>query len=247
MENASKALIMAATILLGVLIIAFMVYMFNDAARLNLSQETIEKERLIQKFNADFLGVESEDTDIIESASGVWTVKEAARFVASSKLNKISDVISIVNDAHDINYTNNRHYQNNFIEYTNAMVIIVSLDKSVEKEFSGENENVHYVIFPHREIESGYLYRVTDSEFSTLMTEIEEHKREIDISSFEKVSCSQFMEFFRESRLAVSSDNPPDNRNYTLYKYYFSGKLNINETTGKVDRITFTVVEDKKY
>ena len=262
MENASKALIMAATILLGVLILAFMAYMFNDAARLNLSHENSEKEKSIQKFNADFLTYESEDTEIIVEKDGrlIISLEESAedtqippRFIASTRLNKISEVISAVNDAHNINYINNREYKNSFIEYTNAMVIVIDLNSknnNITKEFLGNDKKLinKFIIFPHSDIEVGYLYGMTDSEFNTFMTKIENHEKNIDISSLYKVECSKFMEFFRESRIANPTiDDVPDNRNYTLYKYYFSGKLNTNEITGKVDRITFTVVEDTKY
>lgn len=255
MENASKALIMVVSILIGVMIIAFMTYMFSDASNLSRSQEAKENEKRISTFNADFYGYETLNDGLVDPNTGnlyktTTEQTQYARFHASKELNKISDVITAVNEAYDINYKNSNEYRAGYIEYTNGMVIVIDLrENGIIDDIagSGKDSKSKYVIFPHKDIKSGYLYGMTDTEYDSLMTKIKNRDKNIDISSYQKVECSKFLEFFRESRTATSADNPPDNSTYILYKYYFSGELNINSTTGKIDRVTFTLVTDKKY
>ena len=255
MENASKALIMVASILIGVMIIIFMVYMFSDASKLNTRHDVRENEKAISAFNADFQPYESLTDKIVDPTTGnlyrTSAYKQYARYNASKDLNVISDVISAVNEAYDINYQNSDRYQvDDYIEYENGMVIVVDLrTNNLIPNFagSGKHSKTKYVIFPNADIQSGYLYGMSDSEYNTLMQKIENYDKNIDISSYQKVSVSKFLEVFRESRVATSADNPPDSSVYTLYKYYFAGSLNINSETQKVDKVTFTLVKDTKY
>lgn len=255
MENASKALIMVASILIGVMIIAFMVYMFSDASKLNKRQEAIEDEKQISAFNARFQDYETLDDGLIDPATGnlykTAANKQYAIFNASKGLNKISDVITVVNEAYDINYKNSNEYKiNDYIEYINGIVIVLDLkaDGVIQNIVgSGIHSKRYYVIFPNKKIESGYLYGMNEAQYNTLMQKIKDKVKNIDISGYQKVEVSKFLEYFRESRVATSADNPPDNRNYILFKYYFSGKLNINSTTSKIDKVTFTLVKDELY
>ena len=66
MENASKALLMIAGVLLGVLILTIMVYVFNHFG--NYNQEVMEemREKDIQAFNNNFYKFESTTGDIIK-------------------------------------------------------------------------------------------------------------------------------------------------------------------------------------
>lgn len=254
MENVSKALIISSTILLGIMILGFMIYMFKDASRINQRYDIRESEKVIQAFNARFLSYETVNDFIVDPGTGnlyrTEPNKRYAKFHASLELNKISDVITVINEAYDVNYTNNRGYKNELLEYTNAMIIVLDLRNDgliSDIAGNGNDSKSKYVIFPNKYIEPGYLYGVNESQFDFLMDRLEHNDRTINLSGFQKVECSKFMEFFRESRLATVADNPPDNRTYTFYKYYFSGKINLNETTGKVDKITFTLVEDRDY
>lgn len=252
MENASKALIMVVSILIGVMIIAFMTYMFSNASNLGKRQEIRESEKRISAFNAKFQVYETLNEGLINPDSNNRNLYKTvyARFNASKELNKISDVITAVNEAYDINYQNSNEYKAGYIEYTNGMVIVLDLKKNGvidDIAGSGKDSKSKYVIFPHKNIKSGYLYGMSDTEFDSLMKKIKNHDKNIDISGYQKVECSKFLEAFRESRTATSADNPPDNNTYILYKYYFSGELNINSTTSKIDRVTFTLAIDEKY
>lgn len=55
MENASKALIMAGTMLLGIMLISLTVYLFSSFARSSSSMYAIMEEPEITRFNSQFL------------------------------------------------------------------------------------------------------------------------------------------------------------------------------------------------
>ena len=66
MENASKALIMAAGILIGILILALMVTLFTSAGNLSKSYEDTRKSTQVQQFNANFIKYVGQDLTIHE-------------------------------------------------------------------------------------------------------------------------------------------------------------------------------------
>lgn len=255
MENASKALIMVSSILIGVMILAFMVYMFSDASKLNKRHEVRESEKEISAFNAKFQVYESFTDRVVNPSNGnLYTSADYityARTSAAKNLNVISDVVTAVNEAYDINYQNsNRYLTNDYIEYENGMVIVIDLKSdNLINDFagSGKKSKAKYVIFPNAKIESGYIYGMTNAQYDSLMTKINNHDKNIDISPYQKVSLSKFLEVFRESRLSTTEDDLSDFSTYTLYKYYFAGSIHINSETQKIDKVIFTLVKDTKY
>lgn len=64
MENASKALLMAGGILLGVLILALMVTLFASSKSLSNSYETTKQSEAIQQFNVNFTKYLGQDLTI---------------------------------------------------------------------------------------------------------------------------------------------------------------------------------------
>ena len=55
MENASKALLMAAGILVGILILSLMTTLFVSSKQLSTSYDKTKNEEAIQRFNANFI------------------------------------------------------------------------------------------------------------------------------------------------------------------------------------------------
>ena len=64
MENASKALIMAAGILVGMLILALMVTLFASAGNLNKSYDQSREASKVQQFNVNFIKYIEKDLTI---------------------------------------------------------------------------------------------------------------------------------------------------------------------------------------
>ena len=93
MENASKALIMAGGILVGVLILSLMVYLFADFGSTSAQINAQNKQNQLTQFNSKFT--------VYESSDYKWT---------------IYDIVTVAGYAHE----NNKYYTNNMTEANSA-------------------------------------------------------------------------------------------------------------------------------
>lgn len=111
MENASKALIMAASVLIGVVILSLTVYLYTTfSSSIQENNKQIENDQL-QQFNNKFLAY--------EERSGTLT---------------IYDVVTIVNMAND----NNKSYDLSKQEDGNFYIIVTLNNRSIENESDEE-------------------------------------------------------------------------------------------------------------
>lgn len=240
MENASKALIIAGSVLISVMIIAVAVYIFQRGR--NLSDETASRSETadIQAFNAQFI-----DYETVWNYGNVISNGDSgnnARYVASSSLNKISDVISAANLAASVNSQNNYGYsfvdtRNGYIETVNAVEIIIDMSSNTP-----EGLNRYYLIEPNENVKSNYIYGIN----SVPSTDLSSSGRSARVSGFSsgfstytEIRCNDLLSALNETKLVRVN-----NSNYTLYKYYFEGEYQTSETTGKIDSVKFTLVYD---
>lgn len=83
MENASKALLMAAGILVGVLILALMVTLFLSSRELSTEYEKTKQTEAVQQFNVNFTQYLGQDLTIHQ-------VVTICNFAYSNKIHKVS-------------------------------------------------------------------------------------------------------------------------------------------------------------
>lgn len=127
MENATRAFIMAAGILLGVLILALGVYLFSIFSQYSANAyETMEKNQAAQ-FNSQFLKYYGKISRAYTDEDGKEkTVEEPIKCTAH-------DVISIANLAQQ----NNKYYQldylKNYDENTNYIQVDIEKEKNIEQ------------------------------------------------------------------------------------------------------------------
>lgn len=95
MENASKALIMAGGILLGVLILALMVTLFASSKSLSNSYETIKQSEAVQQFNTNFTKYLGQDLTIHQVVTICNFADKNNVMVSNGK--KIENIIEDVN------------------------------------------------------------------------------------------------------------------------------------------------------
>ena len=238
MENASKALIFAASILITLMIIAVAVYIFQRGQNLNDNTASRAETVEIQSFNAQFASYET-----------AWNYGEsfsddAQRYIAPSTLNTVSDVISAVNLASSINSQNNlgyRYYDSRgFVETLNAVEIIIDISNNTP-----DGLKKYYLIEPHQDIKTDHIYGIdnisnTNLSASSRSTRINNFSS--SFSSYEETSCNELLRKLSESKLIMYN-----NSNYTLYKYYFEGEYEINSQTGLIDSLKFTLVYDSNF
>lgn len=130
MENASKALYMAAATLVALLVLSLMVYMFRNAARFGENYDQQKGKENIDKFNSQF------ETLVTGDGSDALN---------SEDLKVATDVVTAVNLAYDVNKQTD--YDN--VEFVEIFVkdkrgnIIYSLknDRSIKKNTMIKGEN----------------------------------------------------------------------------------------------------------
>jgi hypothetical protein len=163
---------------------------------------------------------------------------------ASQNLNNVTDIISAVNSAIDVNYQNNNSYKYNYTEVASSVEIIVDL--TTKTDFAFNTGNYKYLLIePNKNVEANSMYGTnsitTDKGTNTL------NKEDNALNVFpgilgNKVSTYQMLSELRESKVIYY-----DNKAYTVYKYYFTGSIYMNEKTGLIETVKFTLMEDKNF
>jgi len=130
MENASKALIMAGGVLIGILILSLMTTLFINARTVSKQHEEIKNSEAIQQFNVNFIKYLGQDLSIHD----VVTITNFCN-IEDNKVNNVTptkdgtvekiDKTQITTDIIDANnyYTNNYSNQNVKVEVVYKMEI----------------------------------------------------------------------------------------------------------------------------
>lgn len=279
MENASKALIIVASVLIGIMLLSFMVYVFSQFSHTARSTDERLAERDIEAFNAKFDGYstiqlndEMEVDTVRKTVGGEFkrdyvsiyelfkrnpsynennedydTMTECVRYnypqaliEASQSLNTVSDVVTAINDAIDVNDRNNNGYlySDKGVETKNSVEIIVDLGN--DHKINGFR---YLVIEPSKFVKAKYVYgfNFTPSSKETNINTLTQFYNEDGLNG-KAIKVYSLLEEFRETK-----NFDYENRTYTVYKYYFIGEKNINPDTGLIDSVRFTLVEDENF
>ncbi len=89
MENASKALIMAGTMLIGILLVALMVYFFSSAAGVRRAYSRQVNNTRMEEFNTDFTKYAITETQYEQSGKKTYVT--------------MHDIITLANNADEFN------------------------------------------------------------------------------------------------------------------------------------------------
>lgn len=116
MENASRALIMAAEVLIGILILTLAVYLINIFGKNAKQQEEIVYKKNLTEFNNKFTKYETppQNLSLAEASDPDNGHKKADEYITSA------DVVTVVNLARQTNieYSNNDPSSENYINVT---------------------------------------------------------------------------------------------------------------------------------
>lgn len=235
MENASKALIIAASVLIAVMLFAFMMYMFNKTSRQSGNVESKIGTEVIEAFNSNFTKYET-GSDIPNSFTD-----ETTRLIASKKLNNIADVLSAVNLSYNINYKNNNSYHPGNFEKVNTVEIKIDLSK-VNSNLDGTIHR-YYFLEPCKGVEPNCVYgtntkSIFDSNKSTRISNFTSDGKKVN-NTFTPLNLYDLISQMNQTKVITRNDTL-----YTIYEYYFLGSYQINRETHKIDSLTFTAVKD---
>lgn len=111
MENASKALIIAATMLIAVLLVTLFVFLINRINTFTLSKNTIEEQQEKQKFNIPY--------EKLRSRANYVDNPHEQDFVKGSTM---EEILSVVNYTNNVNKTTPNHVELNLTIKTKGKV-----------------------------------------------------------------------------------------------------------------------------
>ncbi len=106
MENASKALLMAASVLIGIILISLMVIMFMNSGNVSSSYDKTISQEEISVFNSNFTKYVGRNLTIHEVKS-IINFAEANGVQCSATVPEISETLSVGGD----NTVNKRKYK----------------------------------------------------------------------------------------------------------------------------------------
>lgn len=161
------------------------------------------------------------------------------RLVASQYLNTIADVVTAVNLAYDINYTNSNSYINDYVEKQNSVEIYIEMgdDRPTDiKKF--------YLLEPDSRTKINCLYGfdvISSSGTRTNRINFFNNTSDSNINTSE-VSCYNLITQLNETKLIFRK-----NQKYTIYRYYFKAEYDIDNETGKINSIVFKLIKDNEF
>ncbi len=127
MENASKALIFAASVLVTVMILAIMMYLFNTFSHTATNTENLLSQQELEAFNGQFSVYETSNSEQLRNILKKDNPTTQELVIASQNLNTVSNIVSAANLAIEINRKNNNNYKYNQLEIENTVEIIINL------------------------------------------------------------------------------------------------------------------------
>ena len=277
MENVSKALIMAASVLIGIVLLSMLIFIFKRFGDTARSTDKRLSQREINSFNAKFVSYEtggnhnetdqfgvtqvgeygfaSETTNFsyedVFKKNSVFTTGSKKKFynraliTASQNLNKVSDVVSAINDAIDINDRNNNGYLYDGLEVQNSVEIIVDLGSkkfNFNKQIGTTNSYYQYLMIePNEFVRAKNVYGFT-SVSNDKIENVNKFNETVNKDANNIVKVYDMLEELRDTKIIEEN-----NKKYTVYKYYFFGEVVFNKITNLVETVKFTLVEDKKF
>ena len=275
MENASKALIIAASTLIGIMVLSLMVYTFNRFSHTARETEGRWDKESVDEFNSKFSIYDTGGTysindnysfsylDVSSRKSATLSYKKLfdkniggisavgykkALSVASQNLDTIYDVVTCVNDAIDINYRNNNSYLYDFVEIQSSVEVIVDLNGYQNDLAFSSSKGRYLLIEPNKNIKAKCIYDVGDSiSESGNNSELKEKRVNDYKSRFNSTYEIKLYDMINKLRENKIIYDDSLNKKFTVYKYYFMCKTFINGDTGLIETIKFTLIKDNKF
>ncbi len=266
MENVSKALIIAASVLIAVMLFTFMMYMFKHMGEISDTTQKRMSSQSIDAFNSHFMsyatidstGESFKDTstgrnqsieyrNLFQTTSVIdRSYYKQALIVASQNLNKVTDVVSAVNLAIDINSRNNNDYKYNYLEVVNTVEVIVDLGAFKNDFAFNASRNYQYLLLePNKGVKPNTMYGLSGSGSDKISTDKRTNFENKYINATEKFKIANEVNLYDVlTQMRASKVIEYENRTYTVYKYYFTGSYELNEETGLIETVKFTLLKD---
>lgn len=241
MENATQALLMAAGVLIALVVISLGIMFFSSASSLGESYETQMSAVEIQQFNNQFdnfsktpkyVKSDYDENGKLDSDYKSYTEFDPDNSDSSEYIfqdyNAISDVVSAVNLAYNINAVNNYEQDvgiqiviKGLNEIDNSFQSRVGINPSIQKNNKNNNISDEHKIY------------MLDSDLKKVYSE------DKYISIDKLINLNDVLKKANTCKL--------NNNNERVYKYGFSGTTELNPKTGLIHIVIFELFENKNY
>lgn len=123
MENASKALIMAAGVLIGIILLSLMVYMFTNFAITSAEVHKENEQNQLNQFNSQFTSYEAKEGltiyDVVTVANLATENNIYYEYPQASNIPKDNSYISVILKNSKLSGYHNRHIEKGYIDSRN--------------------------------------------------------------------------------------------------------------------------------
>ena len=218
MENATRAMIMGATMLLGVMLLALLVWVFTSGGRLGQSYDLRQNRNALTYFNSKLFAYDKvivlDDEKIADAPGGDY---RKADNVFISEGNTISDVVSAINLAYDYNK------QFNYDTVNNCEIFIC--DAKGKMQYYLPNDST----VPQNSVIKANVSNDIFSLNDFLRLHVKNTGPDAELTTDESYPS------IKEMKILENGQN--------FYRYYFETVVHVTEKTKRIDRMAFILVE----
>ncbi|WP_304401811.1 hypothetical protein [uncultured Clostridium sp.] len=237
MDNASKALIMAASVLLGLLLLSMTIYVFRAAASIDENYDARQGERELQLFNSKFEVFDKNDNtimDLITVANLAYSINEDYEYDNAKSV----EVIIKANDKYFVIPGNNSQIPSGNSDLKFSRNKILSTGNSYKNISSSSIISI---------------YNLTDSDLETIGIS---RNPTTDKLSTAKIGKARIKD---DSGIPIKDNlgNYVFRDNVTVYKYLFrcicicdehqDNGITYHNTTGRVRKVEFEMYENEEW
>ncbi len=227
MENATRALIMAATMLLGVMLLGLLVWVFRAGGRLGQSYDLRQYRNSLAYFNSKLFAYDKviridndtiNDNNLNHGHAGDYRYSPN---IFTSEGNTISDVVSAVNLVYD--YNKQFNYDN--LNYCEIYIC-------------DANGNMQYYFPETKDLPQNTIYDKNNNIISLnelFRLHVEDSGSNAKLTKDAESASHTAYPSIKEMKTLSSGIN--------FYRYYFETVTHVNDKTQRIDRMAFILVE----
>ena len=151
--------------------------------------------------------------------------------------------------------TNNAYNFDNTVfsnlEVENSVEVVIDLGTYRNSlAFDSAHKYRYLLTEPNKYTERNCVYGITNvgnlEAKKTNIRSIFDSSNSVNPKSLKQISINMY-DVIKELETNANKNFQYRGKNYTVYKYYFISNYNLNTNTGKIDRVTFTLVKDENF
>ena len=222
MENATRAMLMGAGVLLGVMLLSLLIYVFRTGGRLAQDYDITQNQNRLQYFNSKLfeydkvIRVDKDSSGNLLTSTNYSTSKN----VFTSRGNTINEVVSAINLAYDYN-KNFSHFDGSYDDINKCLVILCDMSGNVVFTLPN-NYTEQYKVKRELSVEGLSVSNVSVSDLLRL---------KMDGNSYSMKDG----ENLTDMHILANGES--------FYRFYFETSIHINEHTERIDRMAFIPVK----